>query len=83
MINIKIKTLEKRIDELEQYSKKDNLIISCLNVQYRIYSRTTSNLPMDNYTVQEVGTLEENMLAILKNHNIPIKKVMFPYVVTH
>ena len=60
----------------------DNLIISCLNVQHRTYARTVSNLPIDNYTLQEAGTLEENVLAFLNNHNIPIQKVMFPYV-TH
>ena len=42
--------------------------------------RTASNLSVD--TVQEAGTLEENVLAFLNNRNIPIKKVMFPYV-TH
>ena len=52
----------------------DNLIISGLSVQYRTYARTASNLPMDKYAVQEAGTLEENVLAFLNNHNIPIKK---------
>ena len=34
MKNISIKTPEKRIDDLEQYSKKDNLLISGQNVLY-------------------------------------------------
>ena len=66
--------LENRIDDLKQYSKMDNVIISGLNVQYRTYARTASNLPMDNYSVQEAGTLEENVLAFLNKHNIPIEK---------
>ena len=33
--DIRIETLENRIDDLEQYSKMDNLVISGLNVQYR------------------------------------------------
>ena len=70
----RIKTLEKRIDDLEQYSKKDNLITYGLNVQHKTYVRTASNLPIDNYTFQEDGTLEENVLAFLNNLNIPIKK---------
>ena len=82
MKDIRIKTHENRIYDLEQYSKMDNVIISSLNVQYRTYARTASNFPMDNYSVQEAGTLEENVLAFLNKHNIPITKVMFPYV-TH
>ena len=74
MKDINIKTLENRIDDLEQYSKMDNVIISGLNVQYRTYARTVSNLPIDNYSVQEAGTLEENVLAFLNKHNIPIEK---------
>ena len=82
MKDIRIKTLENRIDGLEQYSKMDNLVISDLDVLHRTYARTASNLSIDSHTVQESGTLEENMLAFLNNHNIHIKKVMFPYV-TH
>ena len=41
---------------------------------YRTYARTASNLSMDSHTVQENGTLEENMLAFLNNHSIPIQK---------
>ena len=52
----------------------DNLVISGLNVQYRTNARTASNLSMDTYTVQEAGTLQENVLAFLNSHNIPIKK---------
>ena len=52
----------------------DSLIISGLNVQHRTYARTASNLPMNNYAVQEAGTSEENVLAFLNNHDIPIKK---------
>ena len=66
--------LEKRIDNFQQYSKKDNLVISGLNVQHRTYVRTASNLSIDSYTVQEAGTSEENMLAFLNNHNIPIQE---------
>ena len=52
MKNIRSEMLEKRIDDLEQYSKMDNLIISGLNVQYRTYARTACNLSMDSYAVQ-------------------------------
>ena len=60
----------------------DNVLIYGLNVQHRTYTRTANNLPMDNHCVQDAGTLEENVLAFLNKHNIPIKKVMYPYV-TH
>ena len=36
--NVKIKELEKRVNDLEQYSKMDNLIISGFNVQYKSYA---------------------------------------------
>ena len=44
--------------------------ISALSVQNRTCARTASNLSMDRYAVQEAGTLEENVLAFLNNHNI-------------
>ena len=56
-----MKTLENRIDYLEQYSKMDNLITYVENVQYRTYARTVSNLSIDNYAAQEAGTLEKNV----------------------
>ena len=58
---ITMKTLENRIDYLEQYSKMDNLITYVENVQYRTYARTVSNLSIDNYAAQEAGTLEKNV----------------------
>ena len=77
MKDIRIKTLENGIDDLEQYSKMDNIVISGVNVQHRTYARTSSNFTMDSYTVQEACASKENVLAILNNHNIPIKKRCF------
>ena len=74
MKDIRIKMLEDRIDDLEQYSKMDNLVISGLDVQYRTYARTGCNLSIDSYAIQEAGTLEENVLAFLNNHNIHVQK---------
>ena len=74
MKDIMIKMLENKIDDLELYSKMDNLIISGLNVQFITCMRTASNLPIGNYTVQEAGTLDENVLAFPNSHNIPIQK---------
>ena len=72
MKDIRIKTLEKKIDDLEQYSKMDTLNLSGLNVQNITYARTASNLSMHNYIVHEAGTLRENVLAFLNNHVVSI-----------
>ena len=61
MKDVRIKMLKNRIDDPEQYSKMDNLVISGQDVQHRTYARTASNLSIDRHTVQEAGTLGENV----------------------
>ena len=47
---LKIKELQKRVNDLEQYSKMDNLIISGFNVQYKSYARSVSTHDVDEHT---------------------------------
>ena len=72
--NLKIKELEKRVNDLEQYSKMDNLIISDFNVQYKSYARSVSTHDVDEHTQtnSETETLESKVVEFLKSKNIPI-----------
>ena len=68
------KELEKRVNDLEQYSKMDNLIISGFNVQYKSYVRSVSTHDVDEHTQtnSETETIESKVIEFLKSKNIPI-----------
>ena len=74
----RIDELEDRIDDLEQYSRQDNIIITGFNYQHLSYSRaanpdqTTFN--HDNSTEQEKQSLEDQVIEMLHKHDIPIEK---------
>ena len=71
---IKIKELEKRVNDLEQYSKMDNFIISGFNIQYKSYTRCVSTHDADDYTQtnSETETIESKVVEFFKSKNIPI-----------
>ena len=72
--NLKIKELVKRVNDLEQYSMMDNLIISGFNVQYKSYARSVSTHDVDEHTQanSETETIESKEVEFLKSKNIPI-----------
>ena len=62
--NLKIKELEKRVNDLEQYSMMDNLIISVFNVQYKSYARSVSTHDVDEHAQanSETETIESKVV---------------------
>ena len=66
-----IMTLESRVDELEQYSKNDNIVITGLNVHYRSVAGAVSSTMQDydNITDSELESLETQVISYL-NSNI-------------
>ena len=72
--NLTIKELEKRVNDLEQCSKRDSLIISGFNVQCKSYARNVSTLYVDDYTqtYSETETIEGKVVEFLKSKDIPI-----------
>ena len=67
----RIMTLESRVDELEQYSKNDNIVITGLNVHYRSFAGAVSSTmrDYDNITDSELESLETQVIFYL-NSNI-------------
>ena len=62
------------MNDLEQYSRMDNLIISGFNVQYKSYARSVSTHDVDEHTQtnSETETIESKVVLFLKSINIPI-----------
>ena len=64
-----IETLEKRIDDLEQYSRIDNVIIHGLKTRHKVWSRQitphNANTQVENAPHVELKTLEEHVVGYL------------------
>ena len=67
--DVKITTLEKQIDELEQYSHMDNVLVSGLKVNHTSYWRAVAQSNSveinDNSPVAEINSCEEQVLSFL------------------
>ena len=65
----RIVTLENRLDELEQYSRNDNIVISGLNLQYRSFAGAVSDTfdDHDNSTSAKLETLETKVISYLNS----------------
>ena len=63
----KIRELERRVDEMEQYSRNENLIITGLNCKYKLYARATTgnNESLVEDTEEKLETLENQVLEFL------------------
>ena len=74
----RINELETRIDDLEQYSRKDNIIITGFNYQHLSYARAANPnqeaLSHENSTENERVSLEDQVIDMLQKHDIPIDK---------
>ena len=74
----RINELETRIEDLEQYSRQDNLIITGFNYQHLSYSGAANPnqdvFNHENSTEQERISLEDQVVNMLQNHDIPIDK---------
>lgn len=71
----RISTLELRIDELEQYTRRDDLVITGIKTRHRTYARaaaraeTTEDAPRE-----ELQSLEQQVVDFLNKNNINIRK---------
>ena len=75
---MKITIHEKRIDELEQYSRMDNVLVSGLKVNHTSYLRAVvqSNFVEINkiFPVAETNSCEEQILSLLRSKPVEILK---------
>lgn len=75
-IDEKIEHLEQRIDDLEQYSRADDLIISGLATTHRSYARvaaTASGHLGEEASPEEQHTLEQQVLQFMNSKNIHLE----------
>ena len=74
----KIAELESRIDDIEQYSRVDNVIISGFQPKYSSYSRVVSydqDVARHDVAAEEEQTsLEDQVVSFLQQKDIPIDK---------
>ena len=65
-------TLKKRIDDLEQYSRIDNVIIHGLKTRHKVWSRQitpyNANTHGENSPHEELETLEEQVVGYLHSN---------------
>ena len=73
-----IKTLENRLDDLEQYSRQDNIIITGFNYKHLSYSRAATpdqeTHNHENSSENEKASLENQVVELFENYDIPIDK---------
>lgn len=74
--NEEIVLLQSRIDELEQYTRAEDIIISGLSVQNRSYAKAAADSEEkgENAAEEENHALEEKVVEFLKSKNIPIQE---------
>ena len=71
----KIAALERRADELEQYTRKDNVVISGLKTRHRSYARVASGESGgEDAPLNELQTLEEQVIHFFHSKQIAIEK---------
>lgn len=70
-----IDSLERRIEDLEQYTKMDDLIISGLETSHRTYARATAGGSKDgeDAPAEELQTLEQQVIRFLHTKNVSIQ----------
>ena len=66
----KIEELEKRLDEMEQYSRLDDIIISGLKVKPFSYTRAAANSP--STPPEEQATIERQVIDFFKTKEIVV-----------
>ena len=75
--DVKIKSLESRLEDLEQYTRRDDLVISGMKMTHKTYSRAASSSHSedqnDGAPVIEEQTLECKVVNLLNKCDVPIK----------
>lgn len=68
----KIATLEQRVDELEQYTRRENLVISGLETCDRSYAAVIVNTDLTEDAPEEQETLEQQVISFLRSKNMNV-----------
>ena len=69
-----IKLLECKVNELEQYSRKDNLIITGIDVRQSYARITSGETGQDLETDGELKSVEEQVVKALNEKGIELKE---------
>lgn len=70
----KIVELEKKVDDLEQYTRRDELVITGLDLKHRTYARVTANInTTEDSSQEELETLEQQIVTFFHNKDIHIQ----------
>lgn len=70
----KIDSLERRIDDLEQYTRMEDLIISRLDTTHRTYARTTAGgKDGEDAPTEELQTIEWQVIKFFESMNMCIQ----------
>lgn len=73
--DVRISTLEQRIDELEQYTRRDDLVITGIKTRHRTYARAAANAETtEDAPREELQSLEQQVVDFLNRNNINIRK---------
>lgn len=70
-----ISLLERRMNELEQYTRMDNVIVSGLNIRHRSYARAAAGAGGrggEDDTMGEINSLEQQVLQFFTSKDIDI-----------
>lgn len=71
----RIELLEQRIDDLEQYSRADDLIITGLDTKHRSYARAAAgDRQGEDAPLEELHTLEQQVVQFLSSKNIQLER---------
>ncbi|KAJ8386339.1 hypothetical protein AAFF_G00174360 [Aldrovandia affinis] len=71
--NEKFDKLEKRIDDIEQYSRIDDLIISGLKTKHRSFASVAAANDVDDPSLIETDSLEKQVVDFFKSKNMPME----------
>uniref|UniRef100_A0A1A8PAD9 Uncharacterized protein n=1 Tax=Nothobranchius rachovii TaxID=451742 RepID=A0A1A8PAD9_9TELE len=71
----KISALEQRVDELEQYTRREDLVIMGLETRHRSYAKAVANHDSaEDASDKELETLEQQVVTFLHSKNITIQR---------
>lgn len=70
----RIVNLERKVDDLEQYTRMDDIIITGLETRHQTYARAATSIDKgEDAPAHELQTLEEQVIQFFNNLNMPIK----------
>lgn len=70
----KISELERKLDDMEQYTRRDDLIITGLEVKHQTYAKAAANqITTEDAPQEELLTLEKQVVTFLQGRDIDIQ----------